>query len=108
MRTELFGVHLRHLADRTGEEVCEPAGARLDESAHGFAPVMREPDDVMADIFAAHAGRVGCRNERAKRGAGDRCGFYAQLIERLDDCDMGKAARATTAERERKGLHAPA
>ena len=58
--------------------------------------------DVAADLPAGHAGRIGRADQRADRGAGDRDRPHAHLVERLEHHDMGEAARAAAAERERE------
>ena len=59
----------------------------------------------MADVLAAHAGRISRADQRADRGAGYGRGPHPHLVERLDHRDMGEAARAAAAERKREGLH---
>ncbi len=108
LRAEFLGVELRRLAESAGEQVGERAGACGDEPARDFTAIMRQRDDVAADVLAAHAGGISRANQRADRGAGDSGGFYAQIVERLDHRDMRQPARAAAAERERKRLHAPA
>ena len=72
LRAEFFGVHLRRLTEGAGEKMRERAGARLHQPAPDFAGIVRERDDVVADVLAAHAGRIGGADQRADRGAGDR------------------------------------
>ena len=108
LRAEFLGVELRRLAEGAGEQVGQRAGARGDQPARDLGAVMRQRDDVAADVLAAHAGGISGADQRADRGAGDGGGLYAQFVERLDHRDMREPARAAAAERERKRLHAPA
>ena len=62
---------------------------------------------IVMDVAAAHAGRHAGAHDRADRRAGDRDRPDAELVERLDDMDMGEAAGAAAAERDgeaRSGL----
>ena len=67
---------------------------------------MGEAKDVVADVLAAHAGRVSRADESAERGARDRRGFGAHLLERFNDRDVSEPPRAAAAERECKAFHA--
>ena len=49
-----------------------------------------------------HAGRISGADQGADRGAGDGGRLHPHLVERLDDGDMRKPARAAAAERERE------
>ena len=66
---------------------------------------MSEADDMMPDVFAVHAGRIRGADQCADRGAGDRHGFHAHVVERFDHRDMRKPARAAAAECQREGFH---
>ncbi len=81
------------------------AGARFHQPASDFAGIVRERDDVVADVLAAHAGRIGGADQRADRGAGDGVRLQSHLVERLDHRDVREAARAAAAERKREGFH---
>ena len=50
-----------------------------------------------------HAGGHARAHQRADRGAGDGDRPDSQFVQRLDDMDMGKAARAATAEGDAEG-----
>ena len=57
LRTEFLGVDLGSLTESAGKQIGERAGARRDQAAGGFAPVVCEADDMVPDILAAHARR---------------------------------------------------
>ena len=103
--TEFLGVDLRSVAERSGEKIGERARARRDEPAHCFAAVVREADDVAANILAANPCRIGGADQRADRGAGDGDRLHAHLVERFDHRDMRQPTRTAATEREREGLH---
>src|SRR4029077_15341468 len=107
LRAEFLGIELGRLTESAGEQIGERTGTRGDEPARDLATVMRERDDVAAELLAAHAGGVSRADERADRGAGDGGGFYAQFVERLEHRNMREPARAAAAKRQRKRLHAP-
>ena len=75
LRAEFLGVELRRLAERAGKQIGQRAGARSDQPARDLAAVMRQRDDVAANVLAAHAGGVSRADQRADRGAGNRGGF---------------------------------
>ena len=105
---KLLGVDLRGLAKPPVQQIAEITGACGHQPAPRFAPIVREADDVVADILAAHACGIGGADERADRGAGDHSRPHAHLVERFDDRDMGEPARTAAAKRQSKRFHAPA
>ena len=74
----------------------------LGEARDGLAAPVRQRKDVPPDRLAGKAGRVGSAERRADRASGDRDRPHAEFVERFHDDDVGKAARAAAAERERK------
>ena len=105
LEAEFFRVHQRRLAEGAGEKLRQRAGARLHQPPPDLAGIVGERDYIMADILAAHAGRIGGADQRADRGAGDGDGFDPHLVEGLDHRDVRKPARPAAAERKREGFH---
>ena len=56
---------------------------------------------MTAYVTARHAGGIVRADHGADRGAGDRGRTYAQLVEHFEHRDMGDAAGAAAAERDR-------
>src|SRR5262249_786792 len=102
--TEFLRVDQRCAAEAQVEEICKRARARRDQAAENLRAVMGERDDEPADLPARHARRVGGRDQRADRGAGDGGGLLAHVVERFQPRDVGEPARAAAAEREGKTL----
>src|SRR5262249_38875109 len=87
----------------------EGPGARRHRAAPHLGAIVGEMDDVAAERFAVHTGRIDRARHGADRGAGNRNRPHAQLVERLEHRDMGKPARTTGPERQRDAFHqAPA
>ena len=94
LRAKFLGVDLCRLTERAGENVGERARACGNKAAHRLAAIVGETDDVTANVLAAHPRGVSGADQRTDRGAGDRDRLYPDLVERLDDGNMGETARA--------------
>src|SRR5262249_27332173 len=102
------GVDLRGLAKPPVQQIAEITGACGHQPSPRLAPIVREGDDVVTDVLAAHAGGVGRPDERADRSAGDRSRPHAHLVKCFDHRDVGEPAGAAAAKRQCESFHAPA
>ncbi len=107
LRAEFLRVHLRRLAERAGQQVRQCPGSRRQQTPPGLARIVRDGEDVVTDVLAAHARGISGPDQCADRRAGDGRWPHAHLVERFDHRDMRQPSRAARAEREREGFHAP-
>src|SRR5262249_56140340 len=70
----------------------------------GFGAGVRGRDHGAADRLAGEAGRIGDPDRGADGTAGNRDRTDADLVERLDDDDVGKPACPAAAERKAERL----
>src|SRR5262249_31133772 len=104
---EFRRIDRERIAEARAEDLRPRDRARRHHAAQHLAAIMCEPDQVAPHGPATQAGRIAGPDHRADRGARDRGRLHAHLIERLDDRDVRKPARAAGAERQRKALCFP-
>ena len=85
----------------SGEKIGETADAGLQEPAHHIGAVAKYSERMRAQIGTREARRISGADDGAHRTAGDRRHPQAEFVDRFEQRDMGDAARAAAAERNR-------
>src|SRR5262249_60427837 len=101
---EFRRVDQQRSAERGREHARQRDGAGGEQPRDRFAARVRERDHVAADCLAGEASRIGGPDRRADGTAGNRDRTDADLVERLDDDDVGKPACPAAAERKAERL----
>ena len=82
-------------------DLADPPRPQLPKPSEKLGAAMEDAEGVVADFRAAHAGSIGGADHRPHRGAGDHRRADAELVERLEDGDMGETVGGPAAEGER-------
>ena len=71
LRAEFLRIEPRRRRNPPAKRSASLPARALHQPAPHLAAIMRERDHVVADVLAAHAGRIGGADQGADRGAGD-------------------------------------